>query len=164
MERGKLADELITSIMEAFVGVSLGDGVGLQEARGLDDYEDEETCAAYREGDEKDDWQVISSDKLSRYDSSLSFFDAGGMRFHLPAYMSAELRGEYHFGTSHRFTHLDAHGRRYFTALSVVRRQVVREFLLFLREEPEYEFDSAAIDRALETYWTAEGVLEAGDV
>ena len=32
VERGRLADELISKISEAFRGVTLGDGVGLQQA------------------------------------------------------------------------------------------------------------------------------------
>ena len=156
IERGKMADRLITTIAEAFRGVTLGDGVGLQHAQGLDDYEDEETCAAYRKGDEKDDWRAISSFDLNRCNSSLSFFDAAGMRFHLPAFMTAELRGEYDFGMSFCLTHLDAHGRTYFTALSEVQRKAVREFLLFLRDDPDYQLDREEIDQALESYWTAE--------
>jgi hypothetical protein len=156
IERGKIADELIITISEAFRGVTLGNGVGLQQAQGLDDYEDEETCAAYREGDEKEDWRAISSDELNGCQSSLSFFDAEGMRFHLPAYMIAELRGEYDFGMSFCLTHLDAHGRTYFAALSTVQRKAVREFLLFLRDDPDYQLDRAEIDQALVSFWTPE--------
>ena len=135
VERGKVADELITKISEAFRGVALGDGVGLQQAKGLDDYEDEATCAAYRENDEKEDWRAISSDDLNRCDSSLSFFDPEGMRFHLPAYMIAELRGEYGFGMSFRLTHLDTHGRSYFSALSPVQRQGESSFCSFEKSQ-----------------------------
>ncbi|MBK1884864.1 hypothetical protein JIN85_20810 [Luteolibacter pohnpeiensis] len=161
VERGRMADELITTISEAFREVTLGDGVGLRHAQGLDDYEDGETCAAYRESDEKDDWRAISSDDLNSCNSSLSFFDAEGMRFHLPAYMTAELRGDYRFGMSFCLTHLDAHGRTYFTALSEVQRQAVRLFLLFLRDDPDYQFDREEIDQALESYWTAERYSES---
>lgn len=160
IERGKIADELINAITEAFRGVTLGNGVGLQQAQGLDDYEDEETCAAYREGDEKEDWRAIASDELNRCHSSLSFFDAEGMRFHLPAYMIAELRGEYDFGMSFCLTYLNTHGRSYFTALSTVQRQTVREFLLCLRDDPNYQFDLAEIEQALKSFWIAEDHTE----
>jgi len=33
-----------------------------------------------------------------RCNSSLSFFNADGMRFHLPAFLIAELKGEYRCG------------------------------------------------------------------
>jgi len=156
VERGKLADELITTISTAFRGVTLGDGVGLQQAQGLDDYEDEETCAAYREGDEKEEWQAISSDELFRCNSSLSFFDAEGMRFHLPAYLVSALRGEDDWATSH-LTQLDAHGRSYFSALSPSQRLAVREYLLLVREDEDHQFDRAEIDQALDSYWSANG-------
>ncbi|MCB1211856.1 MAG: hypothetical protein KDK97_21225, partial [Verrucomicrobiales bacterium] len=56
---------------------------------------------------------------------------------------------------------LDAHGRTYFTALSEIQRQVVREFLLFIRDDPDYQFNREAIDQSLESYWTAEGHSES---
>ena len=89
---------LISDITSAFAGVRLGGGVGLFEAQGLDDYADAAERKALRERDEKDDWTVLSADALNRANSSLSFFDADGMRFHLPAYLVADLRGDYKFG------------------------------------------------------------------
>jgi hypothetical protein len=152
LERGKIADELILTISEAFRGVTLGDGVGLRQAQGLDDYEDNETCAAYREHDEKDDWQAISSDDLNDCNSSLSFFDAEGMRFHLPAYMIAELRGEYGFGMAFSLTQVGDFDY-YYSALNYQQRQAVRQFLLFLLKEPDYGFDRDHIECALNSYW-----------
>ena len=58
------AQEVCAVISSAFKGVSLGNGIGLTEAQGLDDYADAATCAAYREKDEKDDWERITSDEL----------------------------------------------------------------------------------------------------
>jgi hypothetical protein len=150
--RGRIADKLITVISEAFRGVTLGDGVGLLQAQGLDDYEDEATCAAFREGDEKEDWRVIATADLNRCNSSLSFFDAAGMRFHLPAYMIAELRGEYGFGMAFSLTQVGDF-ERYYSALNSQQRHAVRQFLLFLLNDPDYDFDRAHIERALNDYW-----------
>jgi hypothetical protein len=160
VERGRLADKLITKISESFRGITLGDGVGLQQAQGLDDYEDEATCAAYREGDEKENWQAISSDELFRCNSSLSFFDAEGMRFHLPAYLISALSGDDDWITFH-LTRLDAHGRSYFSALSPIQRHAVREFLLFIRDDEDHQFDRSKIDQALDTYWSADPQSES---
>src|SRR5688500_17196676 len=88
-----VSEALCDLIREAFAGVKLGNGIGLQEAQGIDDYADKETCARYRAGDEKEDWTRIPAEELSRCNSSLSFFDAEGMRFHLPAFLVAELQG-----------------------------------------------------------------------
>ena len=153
-ERGKAADRIIGRIAEAFAGVTLGDGVGLQQAQGLDDYEDEPTCAAYRETDEKEDWRKITSSDLNGCNSSLSFFDSKGMRFHLPAYMIAELRGEYDFGMAFSLTQVGDYDYNY-SALDSAQRQAVRQFLLFLLDDPEYVFDRPHIERALSDYWTA---------
>jgi len=74
---------LISDITSAFAGVRLGGGVGLFEAQGLDDYADVAERKALRERDEKDAWTVFSADALNCANSSLSFFDAERMRFHL---------------------------------------------------------------------------------
>ena len=89
---------LISDITSAFAGVRLGGGVGLFEAQGLDDYADVAERKALRERDEKDAWTVFSADALNCANSSLSFFDAERMRFHLRAYLVADLRGDYKFG------------------------------------------------------------------
>ena len=82
-------------IRAAFSGVTLGDGVGLCEAQGLDDYEDDATLAKLRRRDETQDWLRISVEDLNRCYSSLSFFDAEGMRFHIPAFLIADLEGTF---------------------------------------------------------------------
>ena len=68
-------------IRAAFRDVRLGDGIGLMQGKGLDDYADKKTVVKYRLQDEKDDWSKIPAEKLNDCHSSLSFFDAEGMRF-----------------------------------------------------------------------------------
>ena len=151
-KRWAMAQEVGRIIEAAFAGVTLGDGVGLQEAQGLDDYADDTTCAAYRATDEKDDWHRIPVEALQRCHSSLSFFDAAGMRFHLPAYLLADLRDDYGFGMAFCLTH--SGGRdRYFCLLSEAQRKAVRAFLLHILDEPDYQFDRPDILRALDGYW-----------
>jgi hypothetical protein len=148
-------DALCSMIREAFAGVKLGDGVGLQQAQGLDDYEDDATCVRYRENDEKDDWTRIPVEELNRCNSSLSFFDAEGMRFHLPAYLVADLQGAYNFGMAFCLTHLSGYSTSQFALLSEAQRSTVRAFLLHIAEDPDYEFDRPHIIRALNEYWNA---------
>jgi hypothetical protein len=57
----------------------------VSQAQAIDDYEDEATCGRHLQDDEKEDWSRIPIEGLNRCNSSLSFFDAEGMRFHLPA-------------------------------------------------------------------------------
>ncbi len=144
---------LIPIIAEAFTGVTLGHGVGLSEGRALDDYEDASTRAACRAADEKEDWSRLTSDQLCHFNSSLSFFDQQGMRFHLPAFLIADLRGDFGFGMAFCLTYT---GRPYedrFGILSVEQRAAVRQFLLHIAESPEYQHERADVLRALRDYW-----------
>lgn len=151
-ERGRVAKDIEEAIRAAFSGVVLGAGVGLTQAQGMDDYADEKTCAAYREKDEKENWQAISAEQLNQCYSSLSFFDAEGMRFHLPAYLIAELNGDYKNDTAFALTHSTLIEEQ-FALLNDAQRSAVRGFLQFIVCEPDYEFYREDIQRALERYW-----------
>lgn len=150
-------------IRVAFAGVTLGNGVGMQESRGKDDYEDEETLAKYRSNDEKDDWQKIPLSELNRASGGLCFFDAEGMRFHLPAYLIADLRGEYNFGMDFNLTHLSEHCLEQFSLLNTEQRRCVRDFLIHILDDPDYGlFNDDRIHDALHSYWTDEDDKQAG--
>ncbi len=84
-------EQLIQNINDAFAEVKLEDGIGLWEAQGLDDYATKEECNKLRAQDIKDDWHKIPVMDLYKCSSSLSFFDAKGMRFHLPQFLLFDL-------------------------------------------------------------------------
>lgn len=155
-KRWAAAQKVCRAIEDAFAGVTLGRGVGLQEAQGLDDHADAGTCASYRARDEQDDWHRITPEALNRCESSLSFFDAEGMRFHLPAYLLADLRGDFGFGMAFCLAHLSAYTISRFALLSPEQRAAVRAFLLHISDDPDYGFDRPHIVRAIEEYWTDE--------
>ena len=146
-------ESLCQTIREAFAGVTLGGGVGLQHAQGIDDYEPAATCAHFRANDEKDDWSRIPVEELNRCNSSLSFFDAEGMRFHLPAFLIADLQGLYRFGMAFSLTHLSDYSIGQFALLTPQQRMAVRAFLLQIAEAEDYEFERPQILRALNDYW-----------
>lgn len=131
----------------------MGNGIGLKEANGLDDYADKETLACYRLTDEKEDWQAISVDALNSYYCGLSFFDAEGLRFHLPAFLLAELRDEYKFSLIFMLTYLDAHSKQKFLLLNKEQRQAVKSFLEWAIDDDDYKFDQEKIIEALSYYW-----------
>jgi ribosomal protein S18 acetylase RimI-like enzyme len=79
--------ELITTIKKAFQSVTLEDGIGLWEAQGIDDYADSKTLEELRKKDERTNWNTIPYKDLVECQSSLSFFDAKGMRFCLPQFL-----------------------------------------------------------------------------
>jgi hypothetical protein len=118
-------------IRSAFRGVTLGGGVGLLQGQGLDDYEDTATLAEYRARDEKDDWSRIPAELLDRCYSSLSFFDPEGMRFHLPAYLLADLGGTTRTADVTFHLTYTGHGApEKFVLLSAQQKTAVRQFLL----------------------------------
>jgi len=145
--------EVISQIRDAFRGVVLGSGVGLFEGQALDDYADAATRKACRDKDEKFHWEDIPVENLNRCYSSLSFFDAEGMRFHLPAFLTAELEGTLDVSPVFQLTELDDWAKGKLVSLSEVQREAVREFLLFIVDEPDHEFDRPKIRRALGEYW-----------
>lgn len=76
--------QLIGEIYKAFEGVTLEDGVGLWEGLALDDrLEGTKEYERLKAKDERKDWQNISVLCLYKCSTSISFFDAKGMRFHL---------------------------------------------------------------------------------
>lgn len=152
-KRWVAVQEICRAIEVAFAGVTLGGGVGLTEAQGLDDYADAETCAAYRANDEKEDWHRLTAEALNHCNSSLSFLDAEGMRFHLPAYLLAELRGDYRFGMAFCLTQTSDYDR-YFHLLSTAQRRALRAFLLHILDDQDYQSARPHILRALDDYWT----------
>lgn len=89
-------DVVIRNIEEAFAGVRLENGIGLKEANGLDDYESDKELKKLRQLDEKENWSAITIEELQGNFSSLSFFDAKGFIFHLPAFLIAELNDRLH--------------------------------------------------------------------
>jgi len=150
------AAALIETIRTAFKDVALEDGIGLFEAQGLDDYKTSEECRELRQQDAKNSWEEISVADLNTCYSSLSFFDAKGMRFHLPAFLLADIKGKYNFDMALTLTHLSDYSRSQFSALSFDQRQAVRAYLFYIRDTELYALDRPQIERALQEYWTDE--------
>jgi hypothetical protein len=139
-------------IRSAFIGETLGDGVGLMQAQGLDDYADVAMLASYRAADEKNDWSKIEADQLNQCYSSLSFFDAEGMRFHLPAFLIAYLAGTFRQDILFALTYAEHENLSRFNLLSNSQRNVVRDFLNYELERSN-DFNRPMIEQALAGYW-----------
>ncbi len=144
---------VVALVRSAFRGVTLGEGVGLFEGRGHDDYANTRTLAEYRVRDEKHDWSAIPVADLNHYGSSLCFFDAEGMRFHLPAYLIAHLEGTLSEDIIFHLTYLKPKALSRFEKLSVSQRDAVRAFLLLHLTDPESDFDWPMVEKALSEYW-----------
>ena len=149
------AQLVVDRIGRAFSGVRLDDGVSLREADVLDDYGTEAERKKARGLDELQSWQMISEDLIAHYHWCLPFFDAKGMRFHLPAYMRFALR---HYRTSDSSSidsTIYALGRdddRY-SLLTAPQRAAVRHFLKFMAYNGGNHVDTDGARRALTDVW-----------
>lgn len=159
-ERAKLLADISSVdqlIRDAFCGVTLEDGVGLLQGQEIDAYSDIKTQLAARDRDEKQDWTHIPPDLLNAAHSSLSFFDPKGMRFHLPAYLIADLAGKLHQDIVFHLAHADHDARSRFSALTENQRHAVHQFLLVhlaMIAEPNYEFAHSSVQQAIAEYWS----------
>ena len=156
LPRWQELEQVKQKICSAFDGVTLQEGVGLYQAQGIDDYASQAQCLAYRAKDEKLNWKNISIDDLNRCNSSLSFFDAQGMLFHLPAFLLASLNDEYRFDLIFTLTQLDPHTDSKFSLFNAEQRSAVRSYLLFLLDEPDEVYHYPDILEALAQYWQEE--------
>lgn len=146
-------DHLINIITKAFSGVELGEGIGLWEAQAIDDYETQAVRKEKREKDEKQDWsKLLGSPNLQNCHSSLSFFDANGMRFHLPVFIIGSIKNEVDAPIFH-LTNLDDYAKSKFTTLNLEQRKAITAYLNWCLQNDEYEFDHPSIERALKEYW-----------
>jgi hypothetical protein len=145
---------VLNLIRTAFAGVTLGEGVGLRQGQGLDNYADARNLALFRAQDEKREWSWIPAADLDNCYSSLSFFDPEGMRFHLPAYLVADLEGTLKTAdVLFHLVHLPEDAAERFDNLSAAQRDAVREFLLLRLSDPDREFVHPLIEIALREYW-----------
>ena len=83
---------LIAEITAAFDGVSRENGITLHQAIAIDDWKTPEEQLAARRFDIDQDWQDVPNDAIVACESALSFLDAKGFRYYLPAFMVCGLR------------------------------------------------------------------------
>lgn len=148
------AEQVAEDIKRAFAGVSLGTGVGLGEAEGLDFCESTSELVRLRSLDEKDDWARISPADLDGCWAAMPLFDAEGMRFHLPAYLIGDLEGTLKVAL---LAPVLAGDQDVFRLLSDAQHNAVRSYLVFQATRPRARppFELSLIESALEGYWNA---------
>ncbi|MEM6430015.1 MAG: DUF6714 family protein [Deinococcota bacterium] len=83
---------LMETIHSAFADVRRGEGISLHEAIAIDDYHPLAAQQAARAKDTDTHWQDVPCDTIWRCESALSFLDADGFRYYLPAFMCCGLR------------------------------------------------------------------------
>lgn len=151
----QMMEEIQVQIECAFANITLGEGIGLWQAQGIDDYKSSGECIALRQHDQKLDWSKIPIQDLNDCYSSLSFFDAEGIRFHLPAFLLADLRGECHFDLA--FYLCGSYDQiQKFAMLNQQQYQAVRAYLRWIAHDRDSEFDRDMILKELKDgYWSS---------
>ncbi len=140
-------------IILAFQDVELGDGVGLWEAQAIDDYESKSEQSRARKKDEKTNWRKISGNDLFRCDSSLSFMDAEGMRFHVPAFIVGEIEGLTNTAPIYHLSQCVINSPELFKAFNALQREAVAKYLEWCVWQEDFRYDSHHIKRALNEFW-----------
>lgn len=85
-------DTLIDEISRAFDGVTREGGISLREAEVIDDLGDDDERIAARLLDTEKRWQDVPARDIEYYFQSLTFLDAIGFRYYIPAFMIWTLR------------------------------------------------------------------------
>ncbi|WP_180014854.1 DUF6714 family protein [Acinetobacter sp. YH16031] len=146
--------DIQTQIETAFADVVLGDGIGLREAQGIDDYQSLSECFMWRKKDEKSDWSKIPVQDLNDCNSSLCFFDAQGMRFHLPAFLIADLQGKWRFDLTFRLCKMDDEMQQ-FHLLNKAQREAVQAYLSWVVSDRDFSLNRNLILKVLKQgYWS----------
>ena len=133
----------------AFAGVNLGDGIGLLEADGIDDYAVEAELANRRSRDERADWRRISVEMLNECYTAPSFMDARGFIFHLPAFLLAELNDRFNHGFIYRLFDANMLRNDWIRLLNVSQRDAIASVLALVRQHPDYRENSDEITVAI---------------
>lgn len=142
--------KIIEEISRAFEGVTLGEGIGLFQAQAIDDYATIEEQITARNRDEKFNWKNIDSETL--LSSSLSFLDAKGIKFHIPAYIIAELQGKCKGNIIYHLTALGENSLAQFSELNREQKNSIAGFLRFTLKKCD-EIDAPRVLLALAEYW-----------
>ena len=147
---------LIHTIQQAFSGVTLGNGIGLSEGNAMDDYASAEERARCRKQDEQTHWYKIPIELLNQYYVALCYFDPEGMRFYLPAFLIADLQGQFRFDLIYTFIYLDEYKEQQFSLLNAQQKQAVAQYLRWICTDPNHYTtadDTTAIEEALLLFW-----------
>jgi hypothetical protein len=149
LNRDDELDSLIRSIENAFANFPLGEGTGLLEANGLDDYADKDQLAELRLRDEHTDWRRIDVNTLERCYAAPIFMNARGFVFHIPAFVIAELNDKIQTDFIDRLFEIDRQPDNWTALLDDSQREAITAVLSMIIEHPDYREYANAITIAI---------------
>ena len=161
LPESKRIPEAIERIRVAFRDVKLGDGIGLLEANGMDDYANETELAQLRKFDERDSWKNIEPFEYGQHNFTPGYFDAAGFVFHLPGFLIAELTDEIDVDFIERIIERKPKSKTWFDLLTCSQAKSLVFTLSIVKKHPYYFDAIAKFDHAISRL--TEIVTAAGD-
>jgi hypothetical protein len=148
----------------AFKKVRRGTGVTLHEAEVIDDHGSDAHRAKARTQDTEKRWQDVPDRDIENHYSVLSFMDAEGFRYYIPAYMSWTLRN---FATSSSLScdmtiyaltpsnhqKIADWQRERWQLLDASQSKAVLSFLKYMLKNADGRADDSAAYAAIADYW-----------
>lgn len=138
---------LIDEITSAFQDVRRGNGVTLHEATVIDSYGSMEERAKARKKDTERRWQDVPDRDIANTDAVLSFLDAEGLRYYLPAYIVWYLRNidndavrssnTFDSVVFHLTYQIEEREDKRFEGLTPAQGRAIAHFLIFVSERRE---------------------------
>lgn len=156
-----MSEQLAAEIEEAFGEVGLGDGLSLSQAQALDHMEAPEIVQRARNKDHDVRWQEIPDDRVEEYHYALTYLDPQGLRFYLPRFMVFALD---HPGIDSPAVdaavyacdlgdELQDEVLAQFNSMSRRQMTVIAQFLAFIAESKDQDYDTLVAAMALEAFW-----------
>ncbi|MEM7315883.1 MAG: DUF6714 family protein [Planctomycetota bacterium] len=144
--------DAVRCLHDAFDDMRLGDGIGIHEANGLDDYADDIELVRLRKLDERTDWRNIDNELLNEYYFTPSFFHARGFVFHLPAFLLAELEDKHDFGFIDRIVEKRPPTDCWIDLLTPQQANALAIVLSLVKQHPDYYRVAKKFDHAIERF------------
>ena len=152
-------NEAIDELTTAFANVRLGEGTGLHEATGIDDYACDEELQRLRALDEKEDWRKIPIERLNECYAAPSFMNVEGFLFHLPAFLVAELNDRHPYGFIDHLINPDRQPQGWIKGLNEAQKNALAKVLEVVAHHPEYSVDPVRPENAMRMRSTIDALL-----
>lgn len=156
-------EQLVAVIYEAFAGVTRNGGVSWSETEVIDLHGTPEERATARAQDKDTSWEeLVEQGEWEIFDGAgaMSFLDAVGFRYYMPAAMLQAIQREYGeevaFALTLKVDDLREHRLSKWVLLSEAQRQCIARFLRYMMAVTEFQRDTTwhkTWKEALESYW-----------
>ena len=142
-------DSVIAEIEAVFMGTTLGGGMGLSEANSRGFYGDRQEQEACRQLDEKKNWRNIETVTLNANYTAPTYLDAKGFYFHLPAFLIADLNGDFGFAFVDTLIEKNPSSIEWIGLLDTPQKNAIIKTLELLKHFPDYHCRLDAIELAI---------------